>query len=148
MFISPAFAQDAGGGESGLISLLPLVLIFVVFYFLLIRPQQKKMKAHRAVVQGLRRGDRVVTAGGLIGTVSKVVSDTELQVEVADGVRVRVVRSTIQDVLTKGEPADKGKGGEKGETAPGTPANDAQKGSTGSKITAGLSKILGVKSDK
>lgn len=148
MFISPAFAQDAGDGGSGLLQLLPLVLIFVVFYFLLIRPQQKKMKAHRALVGGLRRGDRVVTAGGMIGTVSKVVSDTELQVEVADGVRVRVVRSTIQDVLTKGEPADKGKGGGKGEAAPAAPANDAQKGSAASKIGAGLSKILGVKSDK
>jgi preprotein translocase subunit YajC len=144
MFISPAFAQGAGDGGSGLVSLLPLVLIFVVFYFLLIRPQQKKVKAHRAVVQALRRGDRVVTAGGMIGTVSKVVSDTELQVEVAEGVRVRVVRSTIQDVLTKGEPADKSKG----EGTPATPANDAQKASTGNKITAGLSKILGVKSDK
>ena len=148
MFISPAYAQGAGDGGSGLVSLLPLVLIFVVFYFLLIRPQQKKMKAHKAVVQALRRGDRVVTAGGLIGTVSKVVSDTELQVEVAEGVRVRVVRSTIQDVLTKGEPADKSKGDGKGEGAPAEPANDAQKGSAGSRITAGLSKILGVKSDK
>jgi preprotein translocase subunit YajC len=125
-----------------------LVLIFVVFYFLLIRPQQKKMKAHKAVVQALRRGDRVVTAGGLIGTVSKVVSDTELQVEVAEGVRVRVVRSTIQDVLTKGEPADKSKGDGKGEGSPAAPANDSQRGGARSKITSSLSKILGVKSDK
>ena len=144
MFVSPAYAQAAGDGGSGLVSLLPLVLIFVVFYFLLIRPQQKKMKAHRTLVEGVRRGDRVVTAGGLIGSVSKVVSDTELQVEVADGVRVRVVRSTIQDVLSKTEPADKGKGGGKEGGAPAAPANDAQKGG----ITAGLSKILGVKSDK
>lgn len=145
MFVSPAYAQVAGGGGgSGLVSLLPLVLIFVVFYFLLIRPQQKKMKTHRALVEGLRRGDRVVTAGGMIGTVSKVVSDTELQIEIADGVRVRVVRSTIQDVLSKSEPADKGKGGGKDDGAPATPANDAQKGG----FTAGLSKMLGVKSDK
>jgi len=140
MFVSPAYAQAAGNGGSSLVSLLPLVLIFVVFYFLLIRPQQKKMKAHRTLVEGVRRGDRVVTAGGLLGTVSKVISETELQVEVADGVRVRVVRSTIQDVLSKTEPADKSKGG----GAPTTQANDAQKGG----FTAGLSKILGVKSDK
>ncbi len=144
MFVSPAYAQAAGDGGSGLVSLLPLVLIFVVFYFLLIRPQQKKMKAHRTLVEGVRRGDRVVTGGGLIGTISKVVSDTEVQVEVADGVRVRVVRSTIQDVLSKTEPADKGKGGDKGEGTPAAPANDTQKGG----FTAGLSKILGVKSDK
>lgn len=144
MFVSPAYAQAAGDGGSGLVSLLPLVLIFVVFYFLLIRPQQKKVKAHRTLVEAVRRGDRVVTAGGLIGSVSKVVSDTELQVEVADGVRVRVVRSTIQDVLSKTEPADKGKGGGKDAGAPAAPANDAQKGG----FTAGLSKILGVKSDK
>ncbi|MHA1601123.1 MAG: preprotein translocase subunit YajC, partial [Alphaproteobacteria bacterium] len=123
MFVSPAYAQIAGDGGSGLVSLLPLVLIFVVFYFLLIRPQQKKMKAHRTLVESVRRGDKVVTAGGMIGTVSKVVSDTELQVEVADGVRVRVVRSTISDVLSKPEPADKGKG----DGAPAKPANDAQK---------------------
>ena len=141
MFVSPAYAQAAGDGGSGLVSLLPLVLIFVVFYFLLIRPQQKKMKAHRTLVEGVRRGDKVVTAGGLIGTVSKVISDTELQVEIADGVRVRVVRSTISDVLSKPEPADKGKSG--GE--PAKPANDAQKSGG---FTAGLSKILGVKSDK
>jgi preprotein translocase subunit YajC len=144
MFVSPAYAQAAGGGDSGLFSLLPLVLIFVVFYFLLIRPQQKKMKAHRTLVEGVRRGDRVVTAGGMIGTVSKVVSDTELQVEIADGVRVRVVRSTIQDVLSKSEPADKAKGGDKGEGAPATPANDATTASPIGRIGAGLSKILGV----
>jgi len=144
MFVSPAYAQVAGGGDSGLFSLLPLVLIFVVFYFLLIRPQQKKMKAHRTLVEGVRRGDRVVTAGGMIGTVSKVVSDTELQVEIADGVRVRVVRSTIQDVLSKTEPADKSKGGEKGDATPAAPANDADKGGAVGKIGAGLSKILGV----
>ena len=140
MFVSPAYAQFAGDGGSSLVSLLPLVLIFVVFYFLLIRPQQKKMKAHRMLVEAVRRGDRVVTAGGLIGTVSKVISDTELQVEVADGVRVRVVRGTISDVISKTEPAGKSKG----DSAPATPANDTQKGG----MTSVLSKILGVKSDK
>lgn len=131
MLITPAYAQGAGGGESGLISLLPLVLIFVVFYFLLIRPQQKKMKAHKALVEALRRGDRVVTAGGLIGTVTKVLSDTELQVEVADGVRVRVVRNTIQDVLSKGEPADKGKRAEAQAKAAGEKAGATAKAKGG-----------------
>jgi len=107
MFVSPAYAQAAGGpGGFDLVSLAPLVLIFVVFYFLLIRPQQKKMKAHKAMVAAVRRGDRVVTAGGIVGTVSKVLSDTELQVEIAEGVRVRVIRSTVTDVLAKTEAAD------------------------------------------
>jgi len=137
MWISPAFAQGApAGGDSGLISLLPLVLIFVVFYFLLIRPQQKKMKAHKALVDALRRGDQVVTGGGLIATVTKVLDDTKVQVEIAEGVRVRVVRSTIQDVLSKSEPAEKGKEG----GAPSKAAND-DRGPGG--IAGGLSKLLG-----
>ena len=119
MLISTAFAQDAAvGGESGLISILPLVLIFVVFYFLLIRPQQKKMKAHRAMVDALRRGDRVVTGGGILGLVTKVVNDTEVQVEIADNVRIKVLRHTITEVLSKPEPAGKSK------AEPGKPAND------------------------
>lgn len=117
MFTSPAFAQAAGAGAgegSFLIQLAPLVLIFVVFYFLLIRPQQKKMKAHRAMIAGLRRGDRVVTAGGIIGVVTKVLSDTELQVEIAEGVRVRVARGTISEVLSKVAPANGGEAEEEG----------------------------------
>jgi len=109
MFISTAYAQAAGGApglmDGGLMSILPLVLIFVVFYFLLIRPQQKKVKEHRALVQALRRGDRVVTSGGIIGQVTKVLSDTELQVEISEGVRVRVVRSAVNEVLSKTAPA-------------------------------------------
>ena len=107
MFISTAYAQTAAGAGGGfdLISLAPLVLIFVVFYFLLIRPQQKKVKEHRAMVQALRRGDRVVTSGGVIGQVTKVLSDTELQLEIAEGVRVRVVRSAVNEVLSKTAPA-------------------------------------------
>lgn len=105
MLISPAYAQAAGGGigGGGLEALLPLVLIFVVFYFLLIRPQQKKMKQHREMLAAVRRGDRVVV-GGIIGTVAKVASDTEVTVEIADGVRVRVVRGAITEVLSKTEP--------------------------------------------
>ena len=101
MFISPAYAQGAGGGLGGMESLLPLVLIFVVFYFLLFRPQQKKQKEHKAMLEALHRGDRVVTSGGIIGTISKVVSDTELSVEIAEGVKVRVARGMIADVMAK-----------------------------------------------
>jgi preprotein translocase subunit YajC len=105
MLISPAYAQ-AGGAPVGfdLISLMPLLLIFVVFYFLLIRPQQKKMKAHRDMVSALKRGDRVLTAGGIIGTVVKVEDDNTLLVDIAKDVRVRVARSTISEVLTKPQP--------------------------------------------
>ncbi len=84
---------------------LPLILIFAIMYFLLIRPQQKKMKEHQKMVQDLRRGDQVVTQGGLIGKVSKVKDDNEVEVELAEGVKVRVVRSTIAQVLSKTEPA-------------------------------------------
>ena len=84
-------------------SLLPLVLIFVVFYFLLIRPQQKKQKEHRAMLEALHRGDRVVTAGGIMGTITKVQSESELIVEIADGVKVRVARGMISDVMSKSE---------------------------------------------
>ena len=84
---------------------LPLVLIFVVFYFLLIRPQQKKAQDHRTTLDALRRGDRVVTGGGIIGTVVRVDGAEEVSVDIADGVRVRVVRSTITNVLAKPDPA-------------------------------------------
>ena len=85
---------------------VPLILIFVIMYFLLIRPQQKKMREHQALVAGLRRGDQVVTQGGLIGKVSKVKDDAEIEVEIAEGVKVRVVRQTITQVLSKTEPAE------------------------------------------
>ena len=106
MFISPAYAQ-AGGAPGGfdLISLMPLLLIFVVFYFLLIRPQQKKMKQHRDMVSALKRGDRVLTAGGIIGTVVKVEEDNTLLVDIAKDVRVRVARSTISELLSKPQAA-------------------------------------------
>ena len=104
MLISPAFAQD-GGGLGGIQPLIPLVLIFVVFYFLLIRPQQKKAKAHREMIAGLRRGDRVVTSGGIVGQVQRVIGDTELSVEIAEGVRVRVMRSMIAELVSKPEPS-------------------------------------------
>ena len=103
MFISQAWAQGAGGGNDFLVQLFPLVLIFIVFYFLLIRPQQSKMKAQREMLGGVKRGDRVVTGGGIIGLVTKVISDNELQVELAEGVRVRVLKQTITDIITRGE---------------------------------------------
>ena len=84
---------------------LPLILIFAIMYFLLIRPQQKKVKEHQGMVEALRRGDQVVTQGGLIGKVDKVKDDNELVVELAEGVKVRVVKSTIAQVLSKTEPA-------------------------------------------
>ncbi|MGX0878708.1 preprotein translocase subunit YajC [Roseovarius sp. MBR-154] len=85
---------------------IPLILIFVIMYFLLIRPQQKKLKEHKAMVESLRRGDQVVTQGGLIGKVAKVKDDNEIEVELSEGVKVRVVRSTIAQVLSKTEPAE------------------------------------------
>ena len=85
---------------------VPLILIFAIMYFLLIRPQQKKLKDHQKMVEGLSRGDQVVTQGGLIGKVTKVKEDNELEVEVADGVKVRVVQSTLADVRSKTEPAN------------------------------------------
>jgi preprotein translocase subunit YajC len=85
--------------------LVPLILIFGIMYFLLIRPQQKKAKVHQAMITALRRGDQVVTQGGLIGKISKVKDDNEIEVEVSDGVKVRVVQSTIAQVLSKTEPA-------------------------------------------
>ncbi len=117
MLISPAHAQAAGGDGGGLlVQLLPIILIFVVFYFLLIRPQQKRMKEHRNMVANLRRGDRIVTGGGLIGQVTKVVNENEVQVEIAEDVRVRVVRNNVQEVLSKTEPAQ-GEGGQKQQAA-------------------------------
>ena len=116
-FISPAYAQAAGGagGASGLEAMFPLILIFVVFYFLLIRPQQKKAKEHKAMLEAVRRGDKVVTGGGILGTVTKVSDDQEITVEIADGVKVKVQRSLISAVLAKTEPGAQ-------EAAPAAPA--------------------------
>lgn len=124
MFISTAWAQGAGVGGDPLGFIIPMALIFGVFYFLLIRPQQKKVKQHREMLSNIRRGDRVVTGGGILGTVTKVVSDTELVVQIAEAVKVRVARATISEVLSKTEPArveksEKGSKGEKGEKSSG-----------------------------
>ncbi|MCF6304662.1 MAG: preprotein translocase subunit YajC [Rhodobacteraceae bacterium] len=108
MFASPAYAQAAGGGFGGGIGgLLPIVLIFAIMYFLMIRPQQKKMKEHKAMVASLRRGDQVVTQGGILGKVTKVKEDSnEVEVEIADGVKIRVIQHTIATVLSKTEPTE------------------------------------------
>jgi len=102
MLISEAYAQAGGGTTDMLTSLLPLVLIFVVFYFLLIRPQQKKMKDHKAMIEAVRRGDVVTTAGGIIGKIVKVQEDGIVQVEIAEGVKVKVLKGTIGEVRAKG----------------------------------------------
>ncbi len=107
MFITPAYAQAAApGGSDFLLQLAPLFVIVAIFYFLFIRPQQKRVKAHQEMVKNVRRGDTVVTSGGLIGKVYKVVDDTELQIELAEGIRVRAVRGTISEVRVKGEPVE------------------------------------------
>ena len=108
MFITPAFAQAAAAGgdtNSMLMSLLPFALIFVIMHFLILRPQQKKVKEHAELVKNIRRGDTVVTTGGLVGKVTKVVDDEQIEFEISDGVRVRQMRTMIAGVRTKGEPA-------------------------------------------
>ncbi len=109
MFVSAAYAQTAGGTAGlagGLGGILPIILIFGIMYFLMIRPQQKKMKEHKAMVAALRRGDQVVTQGGIIGKVAKVKDDAnEIEVEIAEGVKIRVMRHTISAVLNKTEPS-------------------------------------------
>lgn len=121
MFISPAYAQAAGaGGGDAFQAFLPLILIFIVFYFLLIRPQQKKMKQHRETLEGIRRGDKVVTGGGIIATVTKVDSETELTVEIAKDVKVKVQRSTVSGVVNRTDPV--------GGKAAANDSNDKPKG--------------------
>ena len=106
MFTTPAFAQAASpfGGDSMLVSLLPFVLIFVIMYFLILRPQQKRQKQHADMVKNVRRGDTVVTSGGIVGKVTKVRDDSEIEVEIAENTRVRVIKGTVAEVRVKGEP--------------------------------------------
>ena len=106
MFVTPAFAQGSplGGDSSLLFQMLPFVLIFVIMYFLILRPQQKRQKAHQDMVKNVRRGDTVITNGGLVGKVTKVIDDDQVEVELADDVRVRQMRSMLADVRAKGEP--------------------------------------------
>ena len=110
--ITPAFAQGAGGVSPDLLyQLLPFALIFVIMYFLILRPQQKRAKQHQDMVKNVRRGDTLITSGGLVGKVTKVVDDDQVEIEIADGVRVRQVRSMVADVRAKSEPVKDEKGG-------------------------------------
>lgn len=106
MFVTPAYAQAAGGatGAASIASFLPLILIFVIMYFLMIRPQQKRMKEHRAMIEALKKGDEVVTQGGLIGKVTAV-REGEVEVEIAPGIKTRVVRSSVTGLVSKTAPA-------------------------------------------
>jgi preprotein translocase subunit YajC len=133
MLITPAFAQAAGATDTNnlLMSLLPFALIFIIMYFLIIRPQQKKAKEHNELVKNIRRGDTVITSSGLVGKVTKVVDDDQIEFEIADGVRVRQMRQMISIVRAKGEPA-------KGEPTKGESAKGAAKGD-GSKDDAAAS---------
>ncbi len=108
MFVTPAYAQAGGadGSSSFLVSMFPLILIFVIFYFLLIRPQQKRAKEHKLMVANLRRGDKVITSGGILAKVTKVGEGDEVEVEISQGVKVKMIRSTISTVMEKTEPAN------------------------------------------
>ena len=140
MFISEAWAQSAGGGGGDIMTtMFPLLLIFAVFYFLIIRPSQKKQKEHREMLAAIRRGDKVVTGGGIFGTVTKVVSDDEVQVEISDGIRVKIARATLTSVMSKTEPVkektkdkDKESGKEDDEQKPKA-ANDSEVSDKGEK---------------
>ena len=104
--ITPAFAQGAPslGGYDMFIKIVPFILIFVIMYFLIIRPQQRRAKAHQEMIKNVRRGDQVVLSGGIIGKVSKVGDEPELELEIAEGVKVKVMRSMIAEVRSKSEP--------------------------------------------
>ncbi len=108
MFVTPAYAQAATaaapGGTDFIIQLAPFLLIFVIMYFLILRPQQKRVKAHQEMIKNVRRGDTIVTSGGIIAKVTKVTDDSEVQIEIADNVRARLSRGMIAEVKTKGEP--------------------------------------------
>ena len=110
MFISPAYAQTGGaGGGDIFMTLMPILLMIVIFYFLLFRPQQQRMKAHREMVANIRRGDTIVTSGGIVGKVYRVREDSnEIEVEIAENTRVRIVRGTFAEVRAKGEPVKEG----------------------------------------
>ena len=104
--ITPAFAQGApaGGGSDMILQFVPFILIFVIMWFLIIRPQQRRAKAHQEMIKNVRRGDTVVTSGGIVGKVTKVTDDPEIEVEIADGVKVKLMRGMISEVRTRGEP--------------------------------------------
>lgn len=125
-FISDAWAQDGGGATSGLFSLIPLILIFVIFYFLLLRPQIKRAKEHRKMTETLARGDEVVTNGGLLGRITRL-DEAFISVEVADGVVVRVQRTAISQMMPKGTFRKENKGKSKSEKSDKPDDNDKEK---------------------
>lgn len=106
MFISPAFAQvpGIGGGSDMFLQLVPILLMFVIFYFLLFRPQQQKMKQHRAMIDAVKRNDTVVLSAGIVGKVTKTMDNGEIEVEIAPNTRVKVVKAMVADVRTKADP--------------------------------------------
>ena len=105
MFVSPAFAQTGLGGGAGIVEmLLPFVLIFIIMYFLILRPQLQQAKRREEMLKAIRRGDTVITNGGIVGKVTKVVDDSEVELQIAEGVRVRAMRSLIAEVRAKAEP--------------------------------------------
>ena len=109
MLITPAYAQSLGGGaDSMMMQIVPILLMFVIFYFLLFRPQQQKMKQHRAMIEAVKCNDVVVLAAGIIGKVTKTMDNGEIEVEIAPNVRVKVLKVTLSDVRTKAEPAKDG----------------------------------------
>lgn len=108
MFVTEAFAQGAttaAGGSELLISILPFVAVFAIMYFLIIRPQRTQMKKREEMLKNIRRGDTVVTGGGIIGKVTKVLENGELEVQISEQTRVRLVQAMVSDVRVKGEPA-------------------------------------------
>ena len=113
MFATPVYAQASPLGGDAVNVLIPFVLIIVMAYFLILRPQQKRAKEHQELVKNLRRGDTVVTSGGLVGKVTKVVDDEQVEVEISSGVRVRQMRSMVTGVRSKGEPASDDAGASK-----------------------------------
>jgi preprotein translocase subunit YajC len=104
MFVTPAYAQGIGASPDMFISILPFVLIFVIMYFLIIRPQRTQLKKRGEMLAAVRRGDTVVTGGGFVGKVTKVIDDSELEIDLGGGTKVTALRSTIADVRVKGEP--------------------------------------------
>ena len=108
MFVTPAYAQSAGAAPDPLLQFLPIILMIAVFYMFVIRPQMRKAKEHQKMLSGVRRGDEIVTGGGIVGKVTKVGADgsDELEVQIADGVKVKILRSTVATVLNKLEPAN------------------------------------------
>lgn len=114
MFVTPAYAQAAGGPAGGgmtdiFIQLMPILLLVVIFWLLIFRPQQKRLKAQQAMLSAIRRGDTVVTTGGIVGKVTKAVDGEDLEVEIATGVKVKIVRGMVSDVRSKAEPVNDNK---------------------------------------